>query len=244
MNKKILIIMPVYNAEKTLAMAIDSIISQTYSSFYLIIVDDCSTDKSLAIAKSYLKDKRIRVYRNKKNMGAYYSRNIGIYFGKNLSWEYFTTHDADDVSFPDRYEKLLNKFNGHGVNAVQDMFVKVNLETQKELKSFLTMAHAVFKRSVFDSIGYFEEVRFGGDWEYWQRLTILNKISHQTTVAHKEVVGKSFVHDKNLTVLIPLGSSKRTSYIQSTRQNLRKMIKNKNFYRSIDTDRIITERIK
>ena len=87
MSKKILIVMPVYNAEKTLRLAIDSILNQSYKHFYLIIVDDCSTDSSLEIAKEYAKDSRVKLYRNTENRGAYYSRNIGLYFGKKLRWD-------------------------------------------------------------------------------------------------------------------------------------------------------------
>ena len=65
---KVSIILPVYNGEKYLALAIESILQQTYSNFELIIIDDCSTDKSNQIAKSYMKiDSRIKVYKNKKN---------------------------------------------------------------------------------------------------------------------------------------------------------------------------------
>ena len=244
MNKKLLIVMPVYNSEKTLSMAIESILDQSHSDFYLIIVDDCSTDSSLDIAKTYLKDKRVSLYRNKENRGAYYSRNIGIYYGQKLKWDYFTTHDSDDISFPDRYKTLLDKINKDNVNGIQDVFLRVDLESKKELRTVLTIAHAVFKKSVFDAIGYFEETRFGADWEYWQRLTHYNKTVGKTTIAHKEVVGKSFVHKNNLTVKIPIGSQKRRIYIQITQKNIRQMIRDKNFYRNINVDKIVTERIK
>jgi glycosyltransferase involved in cell wall biosynthesis len=244
MSKKILIVMPVYNSEKTLGAAIESILKQTHKDFYLVIVDDCSTDSSLDIAKKYLRDKRVHLYRNKENRGAYYSRNIGLYLGSKWDWGFFTTHDSDDISFPNRYADLLVRMEEEKINAVQDMFLRVDLKTGKELRSVLTMAHAVFKRSVFDRIGYFEESRFGADWEYWQRLTFFNRMMGETTVAHKKVVGKSFIHDNNLTVKIPIGSQKRRIYIQLTQRNIRKMIQEKSFYRDIDKEKMVTEKIK
>ena len=62
------VLMPVYNAEKFLAESINSILSQTYSNFELLILDDASTDNSLKIIKAYAKeDKRIKVLINNKN---------------------------------------------------------------------------------------------------------------------------------------------------------------------------------
>lgn len=58
------VIMTVYNAEKYLKQAIESVISQTMKNFELIIVNDCSTDSSEEIIKQYLDDKRIRYFKN------------------------------------------------------------------------------------------------------------------------------------------------------------------------------------
>jgi glycosyltransferase involved in cell wall biosynthesis len=78
------VVMPVYNSENYISLAISSILSQTYKNFELIIVDDCSMDKSLEIVKKFKeKDPRIKFFCNKKNMGIGYSRNIGI---KNICY--------------------------------------------------------------------------------------------------------------------------------------------------------------
>ena len=62
------VLMPVYNAEKFLAESINSILSQTYSNFEFVILDDGSTDNSLKIIKAYAKeDKRIKILVNNKN---------------------------------------------------------------------------------------------------------------------------------------------------------------------------------
>ena len=95
----LLIVMPAYNAQRTLSMAIESILSQSYKNLKLVIVDDCSKDKTVDIASMYLDDHRVSLYRNMMNMGAYYSRNVGLYLNKNNHWGYFTTHDSDDISF-------------------------------------------------------------------------------------------------------------------------------------------------
>ena len=71
------VLMPVYNAEKFLAESINSILSQTYIYFELLILDDASTDNSLKIIKAYAKeDKRIKILVNNKNQKTAKSRNI------------------------------------------------------------------------------------------------------------------------------------------------------------------------
>lgn len=93
MSVKVSIIIPIYNAESKLKRCINSILSQTYSDFELILVDDGSTDSSAVVCKEiYEKDKRIRYYK-KENSGASDTRNYGI---KRARGEYIAFSDADD----------------------------------------------------------------------------------------------------------------------------------------------------
>jgi glycosyltransferase involved in cell wall biosynthesis len=242
MNKKtILVVMPVYNSEATLADAIKSILRQRYKDLHLVIVDDASTDNSLEIAKSFMRDPRVTVYSNKKNMGAYYSRNYGLYAFKDEKWGYFTTHDADDISYSTRYLSMLKLFNKR-VNAVQDTFIRKDLKTKATINTELTMAHAMFDRSVFDNIGYFPDTRFGGDWEHWTRLKEYNRANGQRTSHISDSMGESYIHDSNLTVVIPIGSEKRKRYMEEVRQDIKDMKQSGNFYKdftpSKDTKKI------
>lgn len=78
MPEVISIVVPVYNAERTLNECVDSILSQTYSHFELLLVDDGSTDKSGVICDAYAaKDSRVRVF-HKPNGGVSSARNLGI----------------------------------------------------------------------------------------------------------------------------------------------------------------------
>ena len=102
---KVSIILPVYNGEKFLGEAIESILKQTYSDFELIIVDDCSTDNSLAIAKEYAqKDTRIRIKSNDKNKKLPEALNIGFSEAKG---EYYTWTSDDNVYYPEAIEKMV-----------------------------------------------------------------------------------------------------------------------------------------
>lgn len=102
-NLLVSVIMPVYNAGNFLPEAIESILGQTYKNFEFIIVDDGSTDNSLAIIKGYgRKDKRIKVFKNKRNLGVSATANFAISKSKG---KFLARMDADDISIPDRLEK-------------------------------------------------------------------------------------------------------------------------------------------
>jgi glycosyltransferase involved in cell wall biosynthesis len=98
--------MPVYNGEKYISKAIDSIICQTYPDFVLIISDNASTDRTHEICLEYLKaDNRIKYFRNKKNIGG--PNNYNRVFGLSQT-EFFKWAAYDDVLAPDFLKKCIN----------------------------------------------------------------------------------------------------------------------------------------
>ena len=100
------VLMPVYNAEKFLAESINSILSQTYSDFELLILDDASTDNSLKIIRTHAKeDKRIKILINKTNQGEAKCRNRLL---KTSKTEFIAWMDADDISLEDRLQKQMD----------------------------------------------------------------------------------------------------------------------------------------
>lgn len=103
MNNEILVTigMPVYNSEKFLYQAILSVLNQTYSHFELIITDDGSTDRSVAIIESF-NDPRIILIKDSENKGISHRLNQQIQLAKG---EYFARMDADDIMHPKRIEK-------------------------------------------------------------------------------------------------------------------------------------------
>jgi glycosyltransferase involved in cell wall biosynthesis len=105
------VIMPVYNAEKYLSQAIESILQQTYKNFEFIIIDDHSTDGSLVIIEKYqLMDRRIVLIRNKKNLDVAASLNRGLEIAKG---GYIVRMDADDISLPNRFITQLHFMQSH-----------------------------------------------------------------------------------------------------------------------------------
>lgn len=99
------VIIPLYNKEKCIARTINSVLSQSYTNFEIVIVDDGSTDNSAAIVKT-ITDSRIRLFQ-KENGGVSSARNYGIEkaLGK---WIFFI--DADDILLPSSLEKLYKVF--------------------------------------------------------------------------------------------------------------------------------------
>jgi len=111
---KVSVLMPVYNGEKYIGQAIDSILSQSFRDFELVVVDDGSTDMSAEIVGSY-SDKRVRYVANPTNLGLAGARNraIEVSNGDYLAWL-----DCDDISLPDRLLKqvaLLDEYPNVGL---------------------------------------------------------------------------------------------------------------------------------
>lgn len=103
------VIMAAYNSERFIAASIDSVFSQTYGNWELIIIDDCSTDETVNIIKSYNSDK-IVLLQNEKNSGPAFSRNRGIEAAKG---KYIAILDSDDIALDYRFETQLSQFRSN-----------------------------------------------------------------------------------------------------------------------------------
>lgn len=105
------VVMPVYNAGDFLAEAVRSILNQSYRRLELIMVNDASTDNSWKIMESFAKrSKRIKIFRNKKNMGVSETVKKAISKAKG---DYIARMDADDIAFPNRLKKQLTYLLAH-----------------------------------------------------------------------------------------------------------------------------------
>ena len=101
--------MPVYNGEKYLEQAINSILNQTFKDFEFIIINDCSKDNTEKIIMSY-SDDRIVYVKNDTNLGVAATLNRGLEIAKG---EYIARMDADDYSMPNRFEKQIEYMDSH-----------------------------------------------------------------------------------------------------------------------------------
>jgi glycosyltransferase involved in cell wall biosynthesis len=108
MNPEISVVIPTYNRSKILQRAINSIISQTFQHWELIVVDDCSTDNTFDIVKLFTaRDKRIQYYKLERNSGANAARNFG---SKYASSDIISFLDSDDEMHPLNLQKQYEKF--------------------------------------------------------------------------------------------------------------------------------------
>lgn len=98
----ITVLVPVYNVEKYVELAVKSLLNQTFKDYEAIFIDDCGTDKSVEIIRNF-NDPRIKIISNEKNLGATGSRNKGIELARG---KYIYFLDSDDAMLPDCLEQL------------------------------------------------------------------------------------------------------------------------------------------
>jgi glycosyltransferase involved in cell wall biosynthesis len=107
--QEVSVLMAVFNGEKYLKQAIDSILNQTFTNFELVILNDGSTDSSIQIINSY-EDNRIKLFHNETNKGLIYTRNKLLNLANH---NIVAIMDCDDVSFLNRFEKQLEFLNNN-----------------------------------------------------------------------------------------------------------------------------------
>jgi glycosyltransferase involved in cell wall biosynthesis len=200
------VLLPVYNAEKYIEQAIYSILNQTFSDFELIIINDGSTDNSLAVIQS-ITDKRIIII-NQENKGLIVSLNYGIDISKG---EYIARMDADDIAFPTRFEAQLKLFSDNkklglcgtsteNFGAISNQKIRSN--NDQFLKSYLLFgppfAHPsiMMKRALLvqNNIRYDSNFMHCEDFALWSALKPYCSFSNVA-----EVLLKYRVHSEQVT---------------------------------------------
>lgn len=186
--------MPVYNCESYIVAAIDSILNQTLTAFELIIVDDCSTDKTIEIVSNY-KDERINFIQKKIKSGLVASLNMGI----NLSrGKYIARMDGDDISHLTRLEKQVNYLDQHSkIDLCGTAYQLIDSQTivsfpicHDDIKigmlEYCPLAHptVMLKKSFIDNnnLRYLNEFECAEDYELWTRCVSLGKINNMPDV--------------------------------------------------------------
>ena len=203
LNTKILVVLPVYNEERLLKRAVNSILEQTHTNFELVIVNDASTDNSLLEAEKFLYDSRVKIINNEKNSGCFYSKNTGIKLMESGEFDIYTTHDADDFSQPTRFQEVVDIFNqNEKVLGVNDLQIKIgNYAPEWHSTPFTPIsnfAHAFFKRTVFEKIGYFDNTDYSGDEDLWHRLIGYCNISQNFICSLEKVLYYAEITDDNM----------------------------------------------
>ncbi len=164
------VLMTAYNRQNYIGEAIESVLLSSYQNFELIIVDDCSIDKTVSIAKKFEeKDSRITVYVNEQNLKDYPNRNRAASYAKG---EYVMFVDSDDKIYPDSIHYCVNIMLAHsevnmgmicyGNDDLKDTIVKryEGVYSHFFKKQLLTVGPGgtILKRSFFERIGKYPEI--------------------------------------------------------------------------------------
>lgn len=185
------VLMPVYNAEKHLRAAMDSILAQAYTNIEFVIVNDGSRDGSEALIRSY-RDSRIRLLVNSGNKGLIYSLNYGI---ASCNGKYIARMDADDVSLPERIGEQVkfmeqhpevgvcgcdySQFNDSGETTYKALSVHDEVLSQMIFNSSVVHPSLMLRRSVLQELdpvfnaGY----QHSEDYELWSKLILRTQFS-------------------------------------------------------------------
>lgn len=190
------ILMPVYNGEKYLKEAIDSILCQTFTDFIFLIIDDGSTDNSFNIIKSY-KDERIKLLINEKNLGLSKTLNIGI---ESSDSKYIARMDHDDISAPSRIEEQVKFMEAHPeIGMCGTWMMSFGAKSRTYLKKFPTknvdikamllfhnpIAHptVMIKKNILEkhNLRYDDGLE---DYDLWERMSMFTDMANIPKVLH------------------------------------------------------------
>jgi hypothetical protein len=170
------VIVPAWNSAKWLPTTLRGLQKQSWKNLEIIVVDDCSTDNTLAVARAIAEsDSRIKVLANESNRGAYASRNLALESSQGV---YITVHDADDWSHPRKIEMQVNHLVQHP-EIVANLSQSVRVEPDS-LMFFAQYGREILRQNsssvmftrdtVFERLGYWDEVKFGADTEFHHRI--------------------------------------------------------------------------
>lgn len=174
------VVMAAYNRERYIGAAIESVLAQTFTDFELIIVDDRSTDGTVAVARSYAGDPRVRVIENQRNLGQFPNRN---YAASLAVGDYLKYHDSDDLMYPHCLSLMVAALAaaptaGFALSAHRSwpggpspMLLTPRLAYEREffgegLCNFGPAA-ALFRREAFAALGGFSDLGTHSDAFFW-----------------------------------------------------------------------------
>ncbi len=238
-EKKISVIVPVYNVEKYLRKCLDSLLCQTYKNLEIILIEDCSTDNSLQICQEYEKNNsNITLLQNKVNHGLSYNRNKGI---KKATGDYIGFIDSDDYVSENYYECLAKAIIKNDADiAVCDINLvfpysqerKKCGDIQGKTTSFInnglvaSACNKLFKINLFDHIS-FEVGKYNEDI-----AVVVPLLLKANKVVYEEKVFYNYVQRNNSIQNSPLSEKKLDIFaaISLTLQRIRN-VENYDYYK-------------
>lgn len=229
-NLMISVVMPVYNAERYLDEAIQSILTQTYKDFEFIIINDGSIDNSLKIIKKYQEQDSRIILINRENKGFVYSLNEAIYMAKG---DCIARMDADDISLPNRFKEqvqILDTMNNIDVIGCNYQLIDNQSKITGEVKVPITnndilmslcysvpFAHpsVMIRKSVFDSVKY--ENNPTEDYLLWSKIYKNNNFYNldKCLFQYRHHYGSSFSDTKRAKMMEAEGIISKSFFMQN-----------------------------
>ena len=189
---KITVLVPVYNRARHVGAAIDSVLAQTCDDYELLVVDDGSTDDSVARVRRY-DDPRIRVISTGRNLGIAAARNRGIDAARG---EYLAFLDSDDLALPQRLERQARFLNTHADHAGVGTFIEWidaagtptgkikrkavdadQIAAERLFRAGLENSTAMARTAVLRDFKHREDFALGSDYDLWARIAAEYKLA-------------------------------------------------------------------
>ncbi|WP_426483419.1 glycosyltransferase family 2 protein [Flavobacterium sp. 2] len=187
MSELVSIIVPTYNTEKFIRLTIESVQNQTYTNWEMILADDASTDKTVAIIEEFAqKDSRIKLFKSPENRGNGFARNTAL---EKATGKYIAYLDADDLWFPEKLEKQIEFLKTNNLHFTFSFYDSIDeegndLNRRVESPNPLTYKELFFCNYVGNLTAIYDADYFGKiiletsqkrqDWRIW--LTIVKQI--------------------------------------------------------------------
>lgn len=232
MNKPVVsVLLPVYNGEKFIEQAVQSILDQTYRNFELMIIDDGSTDRTSAILDQF-HDSRIRRMRNTENVGLIRSLNSAA---QEAQGTYLARMDADDISLPVRFAAQVEFLETHPEIGVLGTALE-QIDSHGRIISTLRLPHTherifwifffdtaivhatvMMRSAIFRSAGgYNDTFAHVEDTELWSRLLFTTRFANLQEVLYKRQLHNRSVGSTQHTVQIQTDAAIRKNILKRT----------------------------
>lgn len=216
-NDLVLVIIPAFNSEKTLRQSVESALNQSHQNHLILIVDDCSQDSTLSIAFDLENQyEKVLVISLDRNSGPFVACNFALDAMHIFDFAYYIKHDADDLMLSDKINKQVNAINSGDYFFCTTGYARISYPS-KRIVSGKNRGHnmTLYRREVFDTIGFFDDTRFGGDSEYLERA--IARFGAHTETHISERLTLAYIMPDGLVSLNPLGSDLRSAYIDKYR---------------------------
>ncbi len=198
-NPKVTVLMSVYNGECYLNEAIDSILTQTFTNFEFLIIDDASTDGTPQILRNCA-DSRIRIITNEENLGLTKSLNKGLALARGV---YIARMDADDISLPERLEQQVVFLDSHPCaalvgtscqiidqkgNSLERCFVPSESVSYNDLikQNCINHGSVLVRREVMEALHYYDELfKKCQDYALWLQMAKQYQLNNIPNILYK-----------------------------------------------------------